>query len=316
MITMNKPLIYSAPMAGITDKPFRLILRKFTSQPVYTEMIGIATLFFNHPQTRKMIQISDEKNLIVQLVGIEEKYMVSAAKEAVFYGAKGIDINMGCPVKKLITNGSGASLMKNKEAACRLVEAVKKAVDIPVSVKTRTGWDEKSVNVLDFALALESAGADRVTIHGRTKAQGYAGDVNYDLIRAVKDQLHIPVIANGNIVDKETADFVFNQTKADGLMVGRGLLGRPWALNEMDETPFDSFLLSDLVLEHLDLMLSYYGMHGLMVARKHLAWYASGMEGKALFCNQVYAEKEVDKVQKIIKDFFNTKISYQEKETR
>ena len=312
---MQKPIIYSAPMAGITDKPFRLILRKFTNQPIYTEMIGIATLFFNHPQTRKMLQISDEKNLIVQLVGIEEKYMVSAAKEAYFYGAKGIDINMGCPVKKLITNGSGASLMKDTATACRLVEAVKKAVDIPVSVKTRTGWDETSLNVVDFALALESAGADRVTVHGRTKTQGYGGVVNYDLIRKVKEQLKIPVIANGDIVDKSSATSVLAKTKADGLMVGRGLLGKPWLLNEIDDTPFPSFMLSELVLEHLDLMLSYYGLHGLMVDRKHLAWYASGFEGKADFCNQVYAEKEVDKVQKIIKDFFNKRISYQKKET-
>lgn len=312
---MKKPLIYSAPMAGITDKPFRLILRKFTNQPIYTEMIGIATLFFNHPQTRKMLQISDEKDLIVQLVGIEEKYMVSAAKEAVFYGAKGIDINMGCPVKKLITNGSGASLMKDQETACRLVEAVKKAVNVPVSVKTRLGWDANNINVVDFALALESAGADQITIHGRTKEQGYSGEVNYDLIKQVKEKLQIKVIANGNIVDKESALSVLNQTKADGLMVGRGLLGKPWMLNEMDETPFDSFLLSDLVLEHLDLMLSYYGLHGLLVARKHLAWYATGFEGKADFCNQVYAEKEIDKVQKIIKDFFNKRICYQKKET-
>lgn len=312
---MKKPLIYSAPMAGITDKPFRLILRKFTDQPVYTEMIGIATLFHNHPQTRKMLQISDEKNIIVQLVGIEEKYMVSAAKEAVFYGAKGIDINMGCPVKKLITNGSGASLMKEVQTAMRLVEAVKNAVDVPVSVKTRTGWDENNLNVVEFLLALEKAGADRVTVHGRTKAQGYAGEVNYSLIKKVKEALKIPVIANGNIVDQKSALTVLNQTKADGLMVGRGLLGKPWLLNEIDETPFKDFLLSDLILQHLDLMLSYYGLHGLMVARKHLAWYATGKEGKADFCNQVYAEKEVDKVQKIIKDFFNETISYQKKET-
>ncbi len=312
---MTKPLIYSAPMAGITDKPFRLILRKFTSQPIYTEMIGIATLFFNHPQTRKMLQISDEKELIVQLVGIEEKYMVSAAKEACFYGAKGIDINMGCPVKKLITNGSGASLMKDEKTACRLVEAVKKAVSVPVSVKTRTGFDEDNKNVVDFALSLERAGADRVTVHGRTKTQGYAGEVDYSLIKKVKESLSIPVIANGNIVDKTSANFVLNATKADGLMIGRGLLGKPWLMNEIDETPFEEFLLSDLILEHLELMLSYYGLHGLMVARKHLAWYASGKEGKAEFCNQVYAEKEVDKVKKIIKDFFVEKVSYQKKES-
>jgi len=303
---MEDKLLFSAPMAGISDKPFRLILRKFTSRPLYTEMIGISTLFHNHHVTRKMLHISDEKNIIVQLVGIEEKYMVHATKEALFYGAKGIDINMGCPVKKLITNGSGASLMKDEKEACHLVEVVKKnAGDVPVSVKTRIGWDEDNINVVSFAKALERAGADRVTIHGRTKHAGYSGPVNKDAIKAVKQALSIPVIANGDIVDQKTAEEMLKITQADGIMIGRGLLGKPWIMAEIDGLSVPKFQLSDLILEHLDLMLSYYGMHGLLVARKHLAWYASGFEERALFLNQIYQEKSVDKVQKMIKDFFS-----------
>ncbi len=302
---MKDKLFFSAPMAGISDKPFRLMLRKFTSRPLYTEMIGISTLFHNHHVTRKMLHISDEKNIIVQLVGIEEKYMAHATKEALFYGAKGIDINMGCPVKKLITNGSGASLMKDEKGACHLVEVVKKiAGDVPVSVKTRIGWDEENINVVSFAKALESAGADRVTIHGRTKQAGYSGAVNKEAIKAVKQALSIPVIANGDVVDKASAQEMLKITNADGIMVGRGLLGKPWVMAEIEGLSVPQFQLSDLILEHLDLMLSYYGNHGLLVARKHLAWYASGFEGKGEFLNQLYQEKDVDKVQKMIKDFF------------
>lgn len=298
-------ILFSAPMAGVTDKPFRLILRKFTHQPIYTEMVGIASLYHNHHLTRKMLKISDEKNLIVQLVGIEEKYMIEAAKQAEFYGATGIDINMGCPVKKLITNGSGAALMKDIDAACRLVEAVKKSVSVPVSVKTRVGWDENSINILEFAKALENSGLDRLTIHGRTKAQGYSGSIYFDEILKVKKNLNIPVVANGDIVSQSSALEMIDRTNADALMIGRGLLGKPWLLNEIDGSSIPSFNLVDIILEHLDLMLEYYGLHGLLVARKHLAWYASNKEGKATFCNQVYQEKEVDKVKKIIKDFFS-----------
>lgn len=297
-------MLFSAPMAGITDKPFRLILRKFTSRPIYTEMIGIATLYHNHYQTRKMLQISDEKEIIVQLVGIEEKYMTHGAKEAVFYGAKGIDINMGCPVKKLITNGSGASLMKSIDTASRLVEAVKKVVDVPVSVKTRIGWDSEHINVVEFAKAMENAGADRITIHGRTKEAGYSGLVDKAPIKEVKKILKIPVIANGDVVDKASAQEMLDITGADGVMVGRGMLGKPWIFNDIEGIETFKFDLVDLILEHLDLMLSHYGNHGLLVARKHLAWYAAGFEGRAAFLNQVYQEKEIDKVQKMIKDFF------------
>lgn len=298
-------LLLSAPMAGITDKPFRLILRKFTSLDLYTEMLGISTLYHNHPQTLKMLKISDEKDIIVQLVGIEEKYMIHAAKMSCFYGAKAIDINMGCPVKKLIANGSGAALLKTPDTAARLVEAVKNAVDVPVFVKTRIGWDLNNITVASFAKRMQEAGADRITVHGRTKEAGYAGPVHQDVIALVKKSVSIPVIANGDVTSYQTAQSMIKNTQADGVMVARGLLGRPWLLNEIQQKQIPDFKLADIILEHLDLMLAYYQKAGLPAMRKHLAWYATGFEGKASFCNQVFAEKEVDKVKKIIKDFFN-----------
>ena len=302
---MKDKLLFSAPMAGVTDKPFRFMMRKFTHRPLYTEMIGIRTLYHNHYLTRKMLHISDERDIIVQLVGVEVDYMTHGAKEALFYGAKGIDINMGCPVKKLISNGSGAKLMQNQDWACRLVEGVKKVATVPVSVKTRIGWDEDNINVVPFAKALESAGADRVTIHGRTKAQGYAGLVNKSAIAMVKEALHIPVIANGDVVDIASANDMLKVTQADGLMVGRGLLGRPWLLAQLDGQTVPNLDLSDVVLEHLDLMLSYYGTHGLLVARKHIAWYTQTLQGRTQFLNQMYQERDIATVQKLIREFMS-----------
>lgn len=300
------PMIYAAPMAGITDKPFRTIIRSFGNQTLFTEMIGVNTLYHNHPVTRKMLQISDEKNILVQLVGIEPAYMIYVAKQAEFYGAVGININMGCPVKKLITNGSGAAFMKMPLIAAHLVEEIKKSVSIPVSVKTRIGWDEDHINGLEFAKTMQEAGADSITIHGRTKEQGYSGTADWAIIQKIKEALCIPVIANGDIVDYKTAQKAFELTQADGLMIGRGMLGKPWILQEIETGEKPIIQLSDLILKHLDLMLDYYGQHGLLVARKHLAWYAKGKKGVAQFCQNVYAEKQIETVKKMIQDFFET----------
>lgn len=301
-----KVSLYAAPMAGVTDKPFRKMIRSFGKQCLFTEMIGSSTLFRNHPSTRKMLQISDEENLIVQIVGIEPEQMVYAAKQAVFYGAKGININMGCPVKKLISNGSGAALMKTPLIAAHLVESIKQAVEVPVSVKTRIGWDAQHVNIIDFAKMMQNAGADHIIIHGRTKEQGYSGTVNCQIIRSVKDSLSIPVTANGDVTDFQSAKKMFEETRADSLMIGRGLLGKPWLLTEIETQNKLAFCLTDIVLSHLELMLEYYGMHGLFVARKHIAWYAKGKKGVAQFCQNIYSETRINKVREMIRNYFET----------
>lgn len=300
----TKKNLYSAPMAGVTDKPFREMIRKFSNHPIYTEMISVSSLYHNHALTKKMLKIEDEKNIIVQLVGINENYFLSAAQKAQDEGAIAIDINMGCPVKKLITNGSGAALMKNSEDAIKIVDILKKNLQIPISAKIRIGWDDSQINAVDFSKKLEDAGLDRLTIHGRTKEQGYAGCVNFEIIQQVKEALKIPVIANGDVNSYEKYAEMINRTRADGVMIGRGLLGKPWLLNEIENEKEAHFSLKDIVLEHFEKMIEYYGKHGVFVARKHLAWYAKGLPNTSEICQKLYTEKEIDNVKKIIQNFY------------
>ncbi len=300
----NCPL-YSAPMAGVSDKPFRLMMRRFGQQPLYTEMIGVNTLAYRHPSTCKMIHIADEKNIIVQLVGIDEKNLILGAKEAEFNGAIGIDINMGCPVKKLITNGSGAALMKDVETACRLVERVKESVSIPVSIKTRLGWDAEHRTILEFAKRLTDCGVDRITIHGRTRDQGYSGVADWHAVADVSRQISVPVTGNGDIINRESAETALKSGVTGGLMIGRGLLGKPWLLQEIETGKKQTYCLKDIVLEHFDLMLHYYGNHGVYVARKHLAWYARGKKDVASFCQSIYHEEDIKSVRQKIALFFD-----------
>ncbi len=300
---MNKVFL-SAPMAGVTDKPFRQMLRLFGHQPLFSEMVGADSLARHSYTTKKMMQIADEENIIVQLVGANPENMAYAAKYAAFCGAVGVDINMGCPVKKLISNGSGAALMKDADTAARLVETVKAAVDIPVSVKIRAGWDADTVNAVDFAKQMQEAGADRITVHGRTRAQGYAGVADWDLVRRVKETLSIPVILNGDVVDFDTAERALAHSNADGVMIGRGLLGKPWALTQAQTGVMPNYVLRDVVRQHFDLLLAYYGKKGLFIARKHIAWYARGKKGVAPFCQSVYAETNEKNVRVLIDDFF------------
>lgn len=293
-----------APMAGVTDKPFRQMVRLFGDQTLYTEMIGVESLARNHPLTRKMMDIRDEHNIIVQLVGINPDAMASAARLAESYGAVGVDINMGCPVKKLISNGSGAALLKTPAVAVDLVRAVRESVSIPVSVKMRIGWDENHIVAVPFAQALVAAGVDRITIHARTRAQGYSGRSCWDIVRRVKESIGIPVFVNGDIVDLQTADQALSETGADGVMIGRGALGKPWLLSQIETGKIPVVSRADLACRHLDLLLDYYGPHGVYVARKHLAWYARGQKSVAQFCQKVYAQTDIEKIKEMIHLFF------------
>ena len=312
-VTQTCP-VYSAPMAGVTDKPFRLMLRRFGMQPLYTEMIGVNTLAYRHPSTCKMIHIADEKNIIVQLVGIDEENLIKGAKEAEFNGAIGIDINMGCPVKKLISNGSGAALMKDIDRACRLVERIRENVSVPVSVKTRLGWDAQHITIDEFVQKMSKTGVSHITIHGRTREQGYSGEADVAKMVQMAHLNIVPIIANGDITDISSATRIQQVGCFAGMMVGRGILGKPWLLQEIETKQKPSFCLSEIVLEHLDLMLHYYGRHGLYVARKHLAWYARGKKDVAQFCRNIYLEEDEKKVKRYINSFLTNAEEVEEKE--
>ncbi len=295
---------FLAPMAGVTDKPFRQMVRAFGNHLIYTEMIAATSLVYGSAVTQKMLDLAQEKQPIaIQLVGNNPEHMAKAAAVAQKQGAFLIDINMGCPVRKLISNLSGAALMQEPWRAAQIVESVKKAVDIPVTVKTRLGSDEEHINIIEFAKYLEQAGADALTIHGRTKAQGYSGVANWEKIGEVKKAVVIPVFANGDIVDEKSAKACRVQTNADGIMVGRGALGRPWILSRIDGKE-PSFNLSDVVVEHFDRILSYYGEKGIFIARKHLAWYAAEHSFVAQFRRKVYTLTNKQEVNALIREFF------------
>ena len=298
---MSKMTVYSAPMAGVSDYPFRQMLRLFGNQILFSEMIGVETLVHAHPKTLKMLTFQKEKNIVVQLVGATPTSMAKAAEIITDYGVEGIDINMGCPVKKLIQNHSGAMLMQDVDLACRLVEAVKAHTSLPVSVKTRLGWENER-DILTFAPKLVSAGADRIEIHARTKAMGYSGKANWALLKKLK--LPVSMVVNGDITNLQEAKDAIKASGANAVMVGRVLLGRPWRLTEIETGVPQKINRSEIVLQHLDLMLSHYGHAGLYVARKHLAWYASHKKGVAKWREKMYLEESEERLKKLVQDFW------------
>ena len=298
---MSKITAYSAPMAGVSDYPFRQMVRLFGHQPLFTEMIGVDTLVHNHPKTLKMLTFKKEKNIVVQLVGSKPANMAKAAALLTDYGVVGIDINMGCPVKKLIQNHSGAMLMKDVDLACHLVTAVKANTCLPVSVKTRLGWHSPD-EILTFAPRLVSAGVDRIEIHTRTKEQGYAGQAYWSVLRNLK--LPVPVIVNGDSTNQISAKIAMKESGAEAVMIGRALLGRPWKLAEIETGVRPQIDMPNLVLTHLDLMLSHYGYAGLYAARKHLAWYAAHKKGVAKWREKMYLEENEKRLKKLIQDFW------------
>ena len=298
---MTKIKVFSAPMAGVSDYPFRQILRQFGDQVLFSEMIGVETLVHAHPKTLKMMTFQKEKNIIVQLVGANPKHMAEAVAIVSDLGVVGIDINMGCPVKKLIQNHSGAMLMQDQDLACRLVESVKKCTVLPVSVKTRLGW-ENSQDILSFAPRLVSAGADQIEIHARTKQMGYSGKANWSALKKIK--LPVPLVVNGDIEDQTSAQMSLEQSGAEAVMVGRSLLGHPWLLTEIETGSYPKIKMQDLILCHLDLLLSHYGHAGLYVARKHLAWYANHKKGVAKWREKMYLEENEERLKNLIKDFW------------
>jgi len=286
-----------APMAGVTDRPFRQLCKQLGAGMAVSEMVSSNSLLWGSKKTRRRADHSGEvEPRNVQIAGADPRMMAEAARYNVDNGAQIIDINMGCPAKKVCNVMAGSALLRDEALVRAIVEAVVDAVDVPVTLKIRTGWDKEHRNALAIARIAEQAGIQSLAIHGRTRACMYKGDAEYATIRAVKAAVAIPVIANGDVDSPEKALHVLEQTGADGLMVGRAAQGRPWIFREIEhflatgtrlpEPSADE--IREIMLGHLENLYSFYGEYtGVRIARKHISWYSKGQRGGALFRNAV-----------------------------
>ena len=297
--------LFVAPMAGVTDRPFRQLCKKFGAGMAVSEMVTSNSLLWGSEKTRRRANHEGEPDPIsVQIAGADPKMMAQAASYNVEMGAQIIDINMGCPAKKICNVMAGSALLRDEALVGRILEAVVGAVDVPVTLKVRTGWDQHNKNALTIARIAEDSGIQLLSIHGRTRACGYTGQAEYDTIAAVKNATRLPVIANGDITTPQKAKYVLDYTGADGVMIGRAAQGRPWIFREIEyylktgvELPPP--LVSEIhqvLIAHLHELYAFYGVDtGVKIARKHISWYTKGLAGSASFrhaMNQLQSAKE------------------------
>ena len=311
--------VLQSPLSGVTDMVFRRLVRRYAPDSMmYTEMVNATGLHYVRELPKIMELDERERPISIQLFDCRPDFLAEAAVMAVEEGADTIDINMGCPVNKITKNGGGSSLLREPETAEAIVRAVVAAVAVPVTVKTRIGWTDKEINILDFAQRMEAAGAKMITVHGRTRAQGYNGNAKWEWITKVKEILNIPVIANGDIFSVEAAVQCLEQTGADGVMCSRGTLGYPFLVGEIDHflktgqeratpTPIERLACAR---EHLVALYEYKGDRGVRQARKHMTWYAKGFMGAAQLRGELCL---IDTVQQGV-DFIDQAIELLQKE--
>ena len=293
MLTGFDSRVFLAPMAGITDKPLRQLVHSFGKGNIVSEMVAINALSRKNPKTYRIADVRDEPYPVaVQLVGHDEALFADAAKLAEDLGAHSLDINMGCPVKKIVSNKSGSYLMTDMLQASRIIETVKNASLLPVSVKFRKGWDHAHVNAVDFAKMCENSGASYLTVHGRTRSDFYSGEADWDIIASVKQNVKIPVIGNGDVDSPFAAKKMLEYTKADGVMIGRAALGRPWLIAQthvyLEEGLLPEKVNIDVVkqslLTHIKGLSDYYGEKlALGLSRKYVCWYCKGLRDARKF---------------------------------
>ena len=303
--------VVAAPMAGVTDRAFRIIARRFGCGLAYTEMVSDQALLYGNRKTLAILNREGESGVLsVQIFGSNPDFLARAAQIAEEMGADIIDINMGCPTPKIVKNGEGAALMKDPRLAARIVREVVGRVNVPVTVKMRKGWDEHSANAVELALFVQEAGAAAVAVHGRLRTQFYSGKADWGIIRAVKEAVRIPVIGNGDVWSPQDAQAMLRETGCDGVMIGRAALGNPWIFRQTVHYLATGELLPPpslpervaVALAHFDLLVETKGEKTAVLAmRKHAAWYLKGVPGAAKLRERVNRAQSAEELRGILK---------------
>lgn len=301
-------IAFLAPMAGIADRAFRELCTQFGAAYTVTEMVSSKGLTMGDKKSGELLTIGSERPCGVQIFGDDPQIMAQAAVKCLEYKPDIIDINMGCPAPKVAMNGGGASLMKKPQLAYEITKAVVEAVDIPVTVKIRKGWDDDNINAVEMALLAQKAGASAVAVHGRTRQQMYSGTVDYNIIAEVKNALDIPVIANGDITDEQSAAIMLEKTNADAIMIGRGALGNPWVFSRINAYLSECRVLPEpstiekmnVMLKHIQKIIEYKGEYTAMrEARHHAAYYTKGMRGGAKLRAEISKYEHFEQLQEL-----------------
>ncbi len=311
--TLNNNLVL-APMAGVTDRPFRQLCRRLGAGMTVSEMVSSNSLLWGSEKTKRRANHEGEADpKSVQIMGADPRLMAEAAKYNTDNGAQIIDINMGCPAKKVCNVSAGSALLQNETLVKGILEAVVAAVDVPVTLKIRTGWDKANRNGVNIARIAQESGMQALAVHGRTRACGYSGDAEYDTIAEIKQAISIPVIANGDITTPEKAKQVLDKTGADGIMIGRSAQGRPWIFREIDhflktgeKLPELSVAeVRDILIPHLSNLYEFYGEYtGVRMARKHISWYSKGQRDGAAFRHAVNRVETIEEQLAMTEEFF------------